>query len=65
MNEIFDPILTDFDTWEKMWAQDNLKQDYSSEYELGRLEGFLEAKAIIEEYIKKSPDIVRTNQLTD
>ena len=49
MNEIFDPILTDFDTWEKMWAQDN-----SSEYELGRLEGFLEAKAIIEEYVKKS-----------
>ncbi len=54
MDEIFDPILTDFDTWEKMWAQDNLKQDYSSEYELGRLEGFLEAKAIIEEYVKKS-----------
>lgn len=59
MDEIFDPILTDFDTWEKMWAQDN-----SSEYELGRLEGFLEAKAIIEEYVK-SPDNVRTNQLTD
>ncbi len=31
-----------------------MKQDYSSEYELGRLEGFLEAKAIIEEYLKKS-----------
>ena len=54
MEEIFDPILTDFDTWEKMWTQDNLTQDYSSEYELGRLVGFLEAKAIIEEYVKKS-----------
>ncbi|WP_158507750.1 hypothetical protein [Faecalibaculum rodentium] len=54
MNEIFDPILTDFDTWEKMWADDNLNQGYISEYNQGRLEGFLEAKAIIEEYIKKS-----------
>lgn len=54
MEEIFDPILTDFDAWEKMWAQDNLNKDYVGEYNQGRPEGFLEAKAIIEEYLKKS-----------
>lgn len=43
MEETMDPILTDFETWQVVWAHDNIKYDYPSDYEQGRLEGFLEA----------------------
>ena len=43
--------MTDFETWQVVWAHDNIKYDYPSDYEQGRLEGFLEAVEIVKEYL--------------
>lgn len=51
LEETTDPILTDFETWQVVWAHDNIKYDYPSDYEQGRLEGFLEAVEIVKEYL--------------
>lgn len=51
LEETMDPILTDFETWQVVWAHDNIKYDYPSDYEQGRLEGFLEAVEIVKEYL--------------
>jgi len=44
-------IEAEFDDWKADWADKNLGQDYPSDYEQGRLDGFMEAAQIIAKYL--------------